>query len=147
MWDVGEGPLRVHRGHTEMKPPRIPGHPFGGNAEGESRRRAQLPEVRGPEGTSPCSTPRSVASSTGRKTFILEEAGSRLGLAMPRKALCSRETRLVGGRPWLAPEAWCPTAAAGRDPQLRAVGREHRVVALRPNLPPLRADPSSSPGL
>lgn len=43
------------------------------------------PEAWGSEGISPCSTLRRVTSSAGRKTFILDRTGSRLGVATPRK--------------------------------------------------------------
>lgn len=50
-----------------------------------------------PEGTSPCSTPRSAASSTGKKIFILERMAVLSGSHKPEQPSCSRETPLVRG--------------------------------------------------
>ena len=117
------------------------------------------PRGLGPQGTSPRSTPRRAASSTGRKTFILEgtgvpagvsrsqrsqpctkkTAGWRAGLTTPCAGPWGRGSALlfpVGSGTLALGAAWCPHFVDGGSCQLPAAGPEHRgSFCSAPNLP------------
>ena len=56
-----------------------------GRKERESRRTAAHPTARDPRAISPCSAPRRATSSTGRNTFILDEAGAWSGVSQSQR--------------------------------------------------------------
>lgn len=75
-------PSRAGQVGTGLK---APGHRLGEKAAGGTGREHSSPEGQGPRGTSPCSTPNRAASSTGRKTFILEETGVLSGVSQSQR--------------------------------------------------------------
>ena len=74
------------------------------------------PQAWGPKGISPCSTPRRAASSTGRKTFILEKTGVLSGVSQRQRKWPCLERHLVGGPGLRAPRLPPPSGARAPGP-------------------------------
>lgn len=108
----GRGPARPSRVGPTGTGQRTPGHRSGQEVDRVREEGPAHPRAWGPKGISPRSTPRRAASSTGRKTFILEETGVLSAVSRSQRNWPCLERCLVGGR-GLPASRLSPSSGAG----------------------------------